>query len=358
VTLSSGFFNSIGSDRLYSADDFANYLNGIITDGCIPNNTGLKVLQGTQGQLGSNPPSVVISPGKAYIRGMWLYNTENLTFNLGTIPQVNPGLIHLVYLKCDTDGDRETTIECYTGYSPVLPTSTSTVFYMALASVADQQGTQPANAHITDLRPAAGVSGTGITTASLVDECVTTAKIDDLGVTTAKLNNLAVTTAKLDDGAVTPDKISSTFCVNKMMNFSTHVDFPQSTSGGNYILSPYYTFPDLNISFMTSEDATALLNYNIYAGLDTSANASTFFYRLLNNATVIDERWIFLHPESYLFSSGNNYPVDQFSYSLCAPVVANVQNNFTLQVARVLTTGDTSMPIVTLKVNGYTLIVP
>jgi hypothetical protein len=179
VTLSSGFFNSVDSDRLYTADDFSNYLKGIVTNGCLPNDTGLKVLQGVQGSLGSNPPSVVISIGKAYLNGMWLNNTEPLTFNLGTAPQINPGLSHLVYLKCDTDGDREISIECLTAATPVLPASTSTIVYMALASVIDQQGTQPANAHITDLRPYAGVSGVGITTPSLVDGCVTKLKLAD-----------------------------------------------------------------------------------------------------------------------------------------------------------------------------------
>jgi hypothetical protein len=265
VTLSSGFFNSVGSDRLYTAEDFASYLNGIITDGCIPNQTGLKVTQGVQGSLGSSPPSVVIAPGKAYIKGMWLNNTENLTFNLGTTQQVINFMKHLVYLKCDTDGEREITIECYTALNPVIPADTSTISYMPLAMIEDQKNVQPANAHITSLRPYAGVSGTGITTQSLVDECVTTAKIDDLAVTTAKIANEAVTVGKLDTNmfaGITP--------------LTSQIPLGSSTVNLSSTVWTTVSSEVFLIDFTSPVDAYAIFNYNI--GVKTASANTLYIY--------------------------------------------------------------------------------
>jgi len=214
VTLSYGFFNSIGEDRVYDATHFSRYLEGIISNGCFPNSTGFKVIADGSA-LGANPPSVIISPGKAYYNGMWVHNDANLQYFMGTGQQANPNMVHLLYFCFDTNntsGGRKVEILCTTSANPTIPADGSGKYYMPLARVLDWTSggpSQPLTAAITDQRTNAGVNGINVDTAGLIDGAVTTNKLAASAVTAAKLGTSAVTDVKINTGAVTTAKIAT-----------------------------------------------------------------------------------------------------------------------------------------------------
>lgn len=186
----SGFFNSVNGDRLYDGSDLSKFLEGLVTNGCLPNDTGLKAIP-NGAPIGTNPPSVIISPGKAYYNGMWFINDANYIYyfsgNYGATKH------HLLYICFDVNEiARNVTFGHLTGFSaPALPANGAGKYYMGIARVADQ-GVQPVVGNITDIRTYAGVSGTGITSASIVDSAITEAKIASGAVTYSKIGNEAI----------------------------------------------------------------------------------------------------------------------------------------------------------------------
>jgi hypothetical protein len=219
-----GFFNSVGSDRLYDASDFSRYLEGIIDNGCFPNDSGFAPVA-TLKVIGEDPPSIVISPGKVYLNGMWAVNDEDLEFYLGETVQITENLHHLVYFCFDTnDNARTVTIECLTSTvantPPTLPVDGAGKYYLPLALVADQRNVQPSQIHITDRRESAGVTSISVPTESIEDEAVTEAKID----------NLAVTAGKIAWGAVSLPRLATTgFLFFKRLDSNTSITGVSST---------------------------------------------------------------------------------------------------------------------------------
>lgn len=231
MSLSSGFFNSYSGDRAYDATDFSRYLEGLVTNGCLPNDTGLKVVPNPE-DVGS-PPSVIIKPGKAYYNGLWFRNSDDYIYNL--TPTITPDVFHLIYVCFDiTENGRDAYFLHQTGPNPILPDNANGKYYMPLCRIADQLGGLILETHITDLRWYAGVSGTGIVTASLVDSAITTPKIANGAVDTDKIKpgavthsliaddavginkiiNSAVISSKIGDGAVTAVKLSTSAVTN------------------------------------------------------------------------------------------------------------------------------------------------
>lgn len=77
MTLSFGFYNSQDDDRVYTAQDFSTFVDGIISDGVFPN-VGLRFLV-----LPSNNGSQIqIQTGKAWFNGIWVYNDGVITLDL------------------------------------------------------------------------------------------------------------------------------------------------------------------------------------------------------------------------------------------------------------------------------------
>lgn len=76
MTISSGFYNSINHDRLYSNYDFSNLFEGIITSG-VYENVGTAF---TVRPAGGN--SVNVGPGAAWLNGYWLRNDSQYTISL------------------------------------------------------------------------------------------------------------------------------------------------------------------------------------------------------------------------------------------------------------------------------------
>lgn len=167
MTLSSGFFNS-GSganagDRPYSAEDFSNYLRGIVGNGflnldpTIPGFVGFQVLNHSD-PVGA--PLVDINLGKAYLNGLWCINTTKIAH------QIAAGTKNVVYLCFDTVA-RNATIGHVSGSSPVTPADDALngKYYLGLALVANPSGGgQPQQTDISDLRDKAGLLAATINT--------------------------------------------------------------------------------------------------------------------------------------------------------------------------------------------------
>ena len=88
------FFNSVNSDRLYTAEDFAEYFASFIGTGVYPSPaTNLQVTAGS----GMN---VVVSAGKAWLNGYFYQNTAALTLSLtnasGTLKRIDS-----IVIRCD-----------------------------------------------------------------------------------------------------------------------------------------------------------------------------------------------------------------------------------------------------------------
>ena len=86
----SGFFNSSGGDRVYSATDFAAYFGRLVSNGIFyAASTNLQVTPGSG-------MAVSVAAGSAWINGYSYENTDALTINLATASGVNPRIDRVV----------------------------------------------------------------------------------------------------------------------------------------------------------------------------------------------------------------------------------------------------------------------
>ena len=86
----SGFFNSSGGDRVYSATDFAAYFGRLVSNGIFyASGTNLQVTPGSGMALS-------VAAGSAWINGYSYENTDSLTLNLATASGVNPRIDRVV----------------------------------------------------------------------------------------------------------------------------------------------------------------------------------------------------------------------------------------------------------------------
>ena len=86
----SGFFNSSGGDRVYSATDFAAYFGKLVSNG---------IFYAAPTNLQVTPDSgmaVSVVAGSAWINGYSYENTDALTINLATASGVNPRIDRVV----------------------------------------------------------------------------------------------------------------------------------------------------------------------------------------------------------------------------------------------------------------------
>jgi hypothetical protein len=151
MTVTYGFYNSVGGDRLYDARQLSKFLEGLVIDGVIQT-IGNKLF--TVQNSGMN---ISVQSGKAWFNNTWTENDGNITL---TVTNSHPTLnrIDSVVLEVDTSsGVRANTIKMVdgtAGSSPVRPTltDTSTKFYHRLADIYVGAGvTQILTANITVL---------------------------------------------------------------------------------------------------------------------------------------------------------------------------------------------------------------
>lgn len=151
--ITSGFFNSVGGDRLYNAEDMTDYFEGLITDGVYEAvGDALIVLAAGNGM------GVTVGTGRAIVGMHWLKNTEVLPLTLSAA-DVQYERIDLIVMRCDeTESGRAVTIEIKEGTpaatpaAPVLERS-ETVTELMLAKIRVKKGvTTIYQANITDTR--------------------------------------------------------------------------------------------------------------------------------------------------------------------------------------------------------------
>jgi hypothetical protein len=96
----SRFFDSVGDDRTYQADDFAEFFRMLFTDGIRNGGTNLKVLASGTGM------TVHVNYGEAFVQGYpyWLEdnNTGLLPLTIGTAslsqPRIDRVILHLKWI--------------------------------------------------------------------------------------------------------------------------------------------------------------------------------------------------------------------------------------------------------------------
>ena len=151
------FFNSVNSDRLYTAEDFAEYFASFIGTGVYPSPaTNLQVTAGS----GMN---VVVSTGKAWLNGYFYQNTASLALSLtnasGTLKRIDS-----IVIQCDfTNRLMKASVKAGTpSSSPVAPTlvRTADLYEIQLATVYIAAGAVSiAQSNITDTRQNNSVCG-------------------------------------------------------------------------------------------------------------------------------------------------------------------------------------------------------
>lgn len=151
------FFNSVNSDRLYTAEDFAEYFASFIGTGVYPSPaTNLQVTAGS----GMN---VVVSTGKAWLNGYFYQNTASLTLPLtnasGTLKRIDS-----IVIQCDfTNRLMKAAVKAGTpSGSPVAPALVRTpdLYEIQLATVYIAAGAASiTQGNITDTRQNNSVCG-------------------------------------------------------------------------------------------------------------------------------------------------------------------------------------------------------
>ena len=146
----SGFFNSSGGDRVYSATDFAAYFGRLVSNGIFyaaPTN-----LQVTTG----NGMVVIVAAGSAWINGYSYENTDALTLNLATASGVNPRIDRVVVRFSAVE--RHIYLAVLTGTPAEVPsaptlTRSNDTFELGIADIVIPKGSVTLTAlNITDTR--------------------------------------------------------------------------------------------------------------------------------------------------------------------------------------------------------------
>ncbi|KOM97068.1 hypothetical protein ACP49_16170 [Clostridium botulinum] len=146
----SSFFNSINHDRRYKAEEFAEYFASFIGDGIFPNpSTNLQVLS-------NNDMTVNVKQGKAWIKGYFYVNTDDLKLKIDVADGVLSRVDRIV-LRKDV---AQRKIYCYVkkgqfASSPVAPAlqRDADMYELGLADIYVRAGViSIIQSNITDLR--------------------------------------------------------------------------------------------------------------------------------------------------------------------------------------------------------------
>ncbi|MGG3943365.1 hypothetical protein ABEV54_18220 [Peribacillus psychrosaccharolyticus] len=151
MTERSSFFNDVNGDRLYKAEDWANYFNKFITNGVFPNiGSNLQVFAD-----GTNM-NIRLSAGAAWIKGYMYENTDNLILPVtvadGVLNRIDRVVIQLSY------AERKISAKVKQGAfasSPVAPTlqRDADIYELGIADITVSKGiTSVKQSTVTDLR--------------------------------------------------------------------------------------------------------------------------------------------------------------------------------------------------------------
>lgn len=133
----SGFFNSNGGDRLYSAVDFASYFGNLVSNGIFYRDVNnLKV--STNGGM-----NISVAVGSAFINGYNYQLTEPLILNIATASGTNPRIDRVV-VRLDMSA-RAINLVVKTGTATANPTApeltrTADIYELGIADIFVQSG--------------------------------------------------------------------------------------------------------------------------------------------------------------------------------------------------------------------------
>lgn len=160
MAFSSGFFNSKGLDRTYTAEDFTSYLSSLICNGIL-DSYGDCFSVTANGDL-----TVTIGSGKAWINGHYFINDSAHTLNLSQYVDESLSKYLIIGIYCDTsDSVRKCDMEVRAGTaatSPIIPTfaNSKTRTYLTIASIYLRAGTtEIKQSNISDYRDSASKCG-------------------------------------------------------------------------------------------------------------------------------------------------------------------------------------------------------
>ena len=155
MAVTSGFFDSVGSDRLYDAAQMSTYFEGLVSDGIYENIGHKFIVKATTGM------NITVGSGRALIKSRWIKSDSDVTITL------DPANVQLprwdaIVLRLDlTEEGRAISIEVKKGTaasSPVKPsiTRTSTVYELCLAYIKVNKAAQSiVQSNISDQRSSA-----------------------------------------------------------------------------------------------------------------------------------------------------------------------------------------------------------
>ncbi len=89
-----GFFNSESGDRVYNADDFSNFFEGVIGDGIFK-----KIGQAFETSISSDG-KIIVGSGRAMVKNKWIENTANESLD-PLPPEESTTRFDSVILRCD-----------------------------------------------------------------------------------------------------------------------------------------------------------------------------------------------------------------------------------------------------------------
>lgn len=134
MAFSYGFFNSKNLDRVYTAENFTEYLSSIICDG----------IQDNYGQcfkLSSNGLNLTIDSGKSWIKGHYFISDTSYTIDLSSYVNTSLPRYVTIGICCDTgENYRKIEFEVLAGTpatNPSVPNfqNTNTKTYLTLCTV-------------------------------------------------------------------------------------------------------------------------------------------------------------------------------------------------------------------------------
>jgi len=137
MAFSSGFFDAKDRDRVYTAEDFTNYLSSLICNGVLD----------TYGQCfavtANNNLTVTIGTGKAWIGGHYFENDAAYALDLSSYVSASQDCYAAIGICCNTDNAvRECSIEVKTGVgAPPTFSSFGAQTYLTIAAVHLAAGT-------------------------------------------------------------------------------------------------------------------------------------------------------------------------------------------------------------------------
>lgn len=156
----SGFFDSKGLDRTYTAEDFTSYLSSLICNGIL-DSYGDCFSVTVNGDL-----TVTIGSGKAWINGHYFINNSAYTLDLSRYVDESLSKYLVIGIYCDTsDSVRKCDMEVKAGTSatsPIIPTFTGskTRTHLTIASIYLRAGTtEIKQSNISDYRESVSKCG-------------------------------------------------------------------------------------------------------------------------------------------------------------------------------------------------------